>query len=282
MNRVAPSIPSFGATDRRDAWWLYPLLVASGLGFFVIYATYAGFSNAHYTWGPYLSPFYSPLLPVPSWLPGWVTPAMLILVWPAGFRATCYYYRKAYYRSFFFHPPACAVGEGRTHGTYTGERAFPLVLQNLHRFFLYVAILFIFLLGYDAWLGFNFPVNPDGSVALNYHQLSHAEAAAAGIKTKFGVGIGTFIMILNVVLLSGYTFGCHSLRHLVGGKHDCFSCHVAGGPKPPASFKAWKAVTFLNQRHELFAWLSLFSVLLTDFYIRMVSMGYWPERYILF
>jgi hypothetical protein len=280
MNRIAPHIASLGATDRRDAWWLYPLMVASGLGFFVVYATYAGFSNAHFSWGPYLSPFYSPLLPVPAWLQNiapWFTPAMLILIWPAGFRATCYYYRKAYYRSFFFHPPACAVGEGRPHGTYTGERAFPFVLQNLHRFFLYVAILFIFLLGYDAWLGLNYPYAADGSLVTNYHTMTAAQVKEQGVTTRFGLGLGSLVMILNVVLLSGYTFGCHSLRHLVGGKHDCFSCHVAGGPTPPASFKAWKLVTYLNQRHELFAWLSLFSVLLTDFYIRMVSMGVWTD-----
>ncbi|MEB3197598.1 MAG: succinate dehydrogenase [Candidatus Sericytochromatia bacterium] len=285
MNLLASTVARFGATDRRDAWWLYPLMVASGLGFFVVYATYAGFSNAHFSWGSYLSPFYSPLLPVPDWIKQvapWFTPAMLILIWPAGFRATCYYYRKAYYRSFFFHPPACAVGEGRPHGTYTGERAFPWILQNVHRFFLYVAILFIGLLGYDALLGFVYPVNPDGSLLVNYHQLSHAEFAASGAKLKFGVGVGTLVLVLNVVLLSGYTFGCHSLRHLVGGKHDCFSCHVNGGPNPPASFKAWKAVSFLNQRHEMFAWLSLFSVLFTDFYIRMVSMGFWKDFYILF
>ena len=50
----------FGETQRRDAWWLQPLVVFTILGGFVVYATWAAFQNAHYTYGPYLSPFYSP------------------------------------------------------------------------------------------------------------------------------------------------------------------------------------------------------------------------------
>jgi hypothetical protein len=76
-----------------------------------------------------------------------------------------------------------------------------------------------------------------------------------------------------VVLLSGYTFGCHSLRHLIGGKKDCFSCTVGGGPNPPVSYKAWLKVTWLNARHQEFAWFSLFSVAFTDMYIRYISMS---------
>ena len=53
------------------------------------------------------------------------------------FRLTCYYYRKAYYRSFWLSPPACAVPDG--HKKYTGETRFPLIFQNLHRYFFYAA-----------------------------------------------------------------------------------------------------------------------------------------------
>src|ERR1700716_1962223 len=114
----------FGSTMRRDAWWveLIPAIVL--LGGFGIYATLRAFEGAHYEWGPYLSPFYSPLIdPHHHWLPQWFSPALLILIWPLGLRATCYYYRKAYYRAFFLDPPACAVSESK--GNYKGETAFP-------------------------------------------------------------------------------------------------------------------------------------------------------------
>lgn len=235
---------SFGATFRRDAWWKELIPVILVLGAFGIYTTFRAFENAHYEWGPYLSPLYSPLIdPQHFWLPAWFSPAFLILGAPAGFRATCYYYRKAYYRAFFMNPPACAV-TGRSAGRYTGEKKFPFILQNLHRYFLYLAILFIVFLWYDAIRGFFFS---DG----------------------FHIGIGSLVMLINVVLLSSYTFSCHSLRHLIGGKLDCFSCEVAG----PSRYKMWRGISFLNERHMLFAWLSLFSVLLTDIYITLVARG---------
>ena len=102
----------FGGTMRRDAWWLELLPVIVLLGAFGIYATLRAFEGTYYEWGPYLSPFYSPLIdPHHRWWP--FSPALLILIWPLGFRVTCYYYRKAYYRAFFLDPPACAVSEGR-------------------------------------------------------------------------------------------------------------------------------------------------------------------------
>jgi len=192
---------SFGATMRRDAWWIQPVLTAIVLGSFGLYATWAAWVGNHYEWGPYLSPFYSPLIQT-TWWP--LSPAFLILIFPLGFRATCYYYRKAYYRAFFLDPVACAVGEPR-HG-YKGETKFPFILQNMHRFFMYAAVIFIFILGYDVWLALRWPVN--GVLADG--------AMAAGPK-EFGVGIGTLVMALNVILLASYTFGCHSIRHLIGG-----------------------------------------------------------------
>ena len=117
----------FLATERKDAWWVPQLLTFLGFSAFIVYATWAAFQNAHY-WLPntgYLSPFYSPELfgdsphawfgPKPAWWPGWApfSPAFLILWAPGGFRFTCYYYRGAYYKSFWADPPACAVGEPR-------------------------------------------------------------------------------------------------------------------------------------------------------------------------
>src|SRR3954454_7019706 len=150
----------FGETARRDVWWLQPIVVFLGLSTFVVYATWAAFQGDHYTFGPYLSPFYSPEIfgssphsvfgPRPAAWPGWLpfSPALIILPFPAFFRFTCYYYRGAYYKAFWSDPPSCAVGEWRD--SYLGEKSFPLILQNIHRYFLYFAILFLFFLGYDA------------------------------------------------------------------------------------------------------------------------------------
>ena len=243
-SRSSIGFKGFGATVRRDAWWLELIPVVLVLGGFSVYATWRAFEGAHYEWGPYLSPFYSPLFK-PSWWP--LSPALLILWAPLGFRATCYYYRKAYYRSFFLDPPACAVGESRAH-RYSGETRFPFILQNLHRYFLYVAIIFLFILWYDAIVSFWFD-SPTGK--------------------HFGIGVGSLVLLANIVLLSSYTLSCHSLRHIVGGNVDCFSCAVAGGPR----HTAWRGASFLNEHHMLFAWLSLSSVGLADLYIRLVASG---------
>jgi hypothetical protein len=231
----------FGATLRRDAWWVEILPVIVVLGGFGVYATLRAFEGRFYEWGPYLSPFYSPLIDAQHhW---WkLSPALLILAGPLGFRATCYYYRKAYYRAFFLDPPACAVGEARH--SYRGETAFPFILQNVHRYFLYLAIIFLGFLWKDAIQAFFF----DG---------------------KFGIGVGTLVLLVNICLLTTYTLSCHSLRHLAGGKLDCFSCATFGKPR----YKAWRGITALNERHMLFAWLSLFSVGLADLYVRLVSSG---------
>ena len=81
--------------------------------------------------------------------------------------------------------------------------------------------------------------------------------------------MGSLVLLANIILLTGYTLSCHSLRHIVGGKVDCFSCVAFGGPR----HKAWKGLSFLNDHHMLFAWLSLFSVGLTDLYVRLVANG---------
>jgi hypothetical protein len=232
----------FGATTRRDAWWLELLPVIILLGGFGAYATARAFEGKFYEWGPYLSPFYSPLIdPHHGWWP--FSPAILILAFPLGFRVTCYYYRKAYYRAFFLDPPACAVGESGKR-RYMGETKFPFILQNLHRYFLYGGIIFLIFLWRDAFRAFFF----DG---------------------RFGIGVGTLVLLLNVILLTVYALSCHSLRHIVGGKLDCFSCSTFGRPR----HTAWRGLTILNERHMLYAWISLITVGLTDLYVRLVASG---------
>ena len=120
----------------------------------------------------------------------------LVLGIPLGFRATCYYYRRAYYRSFFWSPPACAVPDARPR--YRGETIFPFLIQNIHRYFFYLAVLLVVFLWWDALLSFRFP-------------------------NGFGIGLGTLILVANVAMLSLYTFSCHSCRHLCGGYLDSFA-----------------------------------------------------------
>lgn len=244
----------FGETSRKDTWWVQPLIVFAILGSFLVYANWAAFQNEHYRWGPYLSPFYSPELlgspeawfgEKPLWWPAALpfSAALLILWAPAGFRVTCYYYRGAYYKAFWADPPNCAVGEPRK--AYRGENSFPLIVQNIHRYFLYFALLFLLLLAHDAWKAMWWP---DG----------------------FGIGVGTIVLTVNVVLLGGYTLGCHSLRHLVGGRVDCVSSQgVRHG--------AYRCSSALNARHMLWAWMSLFWVAFSDIYVRLVSMGVWSD-----
>lgn len=229
-----------GARGRRTApWWLLPATVVVVLGGFSIYAfwtaVFGGFSEA----GPYLSPFFSPVI----WRGGPLSSAIWVLPVPLAFRATCYYYRKAYYRSFFWDPPACAIGELR-HREYRGETRFPMVLNNLHRFAMYLATLVLAFLWIDVLAAFRY-------------------------QSHWYVGLGTVLMLVNVVLLSGYSFSCHSLRHLVGGGLDCYTGSRAGSLR----FRLWRAVTTLNERHPMYAWLSLFSVLAVDIYIRLMQHG---------
>jgi hypothetical protein len=256
---------AFGETSRRDAWWVTPLATFLGLSAFIVYATWAAFQGTHYTHGPYLSPFYSPEIfgdsphswfgPRPGWWPGWLpfSPALLILWAPGGFRFTCYYYRGAYYKAFWGDPPSCTVGEPRK--SYRGENSFPLIIQNIHRYFLYFALFFLIFLVWDVWKALWFTDPATGA-------------------TSFGIGVGTLVLAVNVCLLGGYTLGCHSLRHLVGGARD----KLAGRP---VQLAAYRCAGCFNQRHMRWAWASLFSVMFSDLYVRLCSMGIWTDWRIL-
>ena len=280
MSRSDITLPQkrrFGKTSRTDRWWLVPLLVFLGLGAFIVYSTWAAFQGVNYYYGAlpgqggahYLSPFYSPLLygtagehpwigvlpesGYPSWWPAFIpfSAAFLILWAPGGFRFTCYYYRGAYYKSFWADPLTCGVGEPRS--CYRGEHSLPLILQNVHRYFLYLALIFIGILAWDAWEAMWF-----------------TEGTGDAAYRAWGIGVGTLVLCANVVFLGGYTFGCHSLRHLVGGRLDILSRHKVRQ-------KSWECVTCLNKRHMLWAWMSLFWVGFTDFYIRMCASGHWTD-----
>jgi hypothetical protein len=256
---------SFGETARRDAWWLQPLAVLLGLSAFIVYSTWAAFQGVHYTHDPYLSPFYSPEIfgdsphawfgPKPGWWPLWLpfSPALLILWAPGGFRLTCYYYRGAYYKAFWADPPSCTVGEPRKG--YRGERSFPLILQNVHRYFLHLALVFLVILSWDVWKAMWFADPATGA-------------------ERFGIGVGTLVLAVNVVLLGGYTLGCHSLRHLVAGRRNVLT-------SSPVRFGAYRCIGCFNRRHMKWAWASLFWVGFSDLYVRLCSMGIWTDWRIL-
>jgi hypothetical protein len=266
---VAPSAPAPPAADRAaipertlrsDRYWVSPLISFSILSAFVVYATWAAFVNGDYYYKPYLSPFYSPCLanicggnahhvihgakgvPKLSWVGPWwaISPAIIILIVPLGFRLTCYYYRRAYYRSFWLSPPACAVPD--RHKSYSGETRFPLILNNVHRYFFYLATILNVILTYDAVF------------------------ALVSRHTHGVFGVGNVVLIINAVLLWAYSLSCHSCRHIIGGRLKHFSKH-------PVRFWAWGVVSKLNQKHMQIAWASLVWVAVADLYVRLAASG---------
>jgi hypothetical protein len=240
-------------TLRTDRWWFPPMLTVVGLVAWLTYATVRVFMQKWYFVDAYdyLTPFYSPCISegcVPEaahfgrFLPDvwWLPYAALTLPFLLAFRLTCYYYRKAYYRAFWMSPPACAVSE--PHAKYTGEIGFPLILQNIHRYFFYAAVVISLINTYDAIIAFH---SPEG----------------------FGFGLGNVILVVNVILLWAYTASCHSCRHITGGRLKHFSAH-------PIRYRMWTYVSKLNTRHMELAWITLGTLALTDFYIMAVSAGW--------
>jgi hypothetical protein len=243
-------------TLRTDRWWFAPLLTVTLLSIWLIYATVRAFMQKWY-WVDeyhYLTPFYSPCVSkacVPEaaefgrFLPGWriIPYASLTLPFLLLFRLTCYYYRKAYYRSFWASPPACAVPDG--HKSYSGETRFPLIFQNAHRYAFYAAVLISLINTWDAVKAFH---SPQG----------------------FGFGLGNVILVVNVVMLWAYTASCHSCRHIVGGRLKHFSKH-------PVRYKAWMFVSKLNAKHMQLAWITLATLMITDAYIMAVSADWFND-----
>jgi hypothetical protein len=239
-------------TLRTDRWRNKPTLVAALLTLWVAYATTHVFiGNWYYVAAyHYLTPFYSPCISgecVPgsatlgTWfgsLPPIIPFAVISLPFVLGFRLSCYYYRGAYYRAFWQAPTACAVRE--PHAKYTGESRFPLIMQNLHRYFFFAVILISLLNTYDAIDAFH---GKDGGI---------------------GFGLGTLIMVINVVFLWGYSLSCHSCRHIVGGRLKHFSKH-------PVRYWFWTKVSWLNKRHMQLAWTTLGTLALTDLYIWLLA-----------
>jgi hypothetical protein len=239
----------FGTTLRVDRWSLRPLAVALGVLAFVAYATLSavlltpGVLGVDYRAEGYHSPFFSIGIGE-AFLPAWFSPAILVLWIQVVFRATCYYFRGAYYKAFFADPPACAVGEPTIHRRYSMENRFPFILQNLHRITLYLAFIPMTVL----WLDLVLATWHDGAPRL---------------------GIGVLLLGADALLVSLYVFSCHSFRHLVGGGLDCYSCSA----NTQRRHGAWAFVSRLNRNHGVWFWASLASIVVADLYIRALALG---------
>ncbi|MGC8487782.1 MAG: hypothetical protein ACP5QO_06120 [Clostridia bacterium] len=225
----------------QTGWWWEPTLVAVAFGLFALYSLWEVFFQVHGRYHNYLSPYFSPELA--SWLRIPIFPALWVAWVPLLFRATCYYYRREYYRALFWSPPACAVPDARA--LYKGETRPPMVWTYFHRFFFYLAAVVVVFLWIDAVRGFNF-------------------------EGHFGVGLGSLILLVDAAVLSLYTFSCHAFRHMVGGNLNCYACRSG---KPRARYRLWRVVSRLNQNHGLYAWISMFWVWGTAVYVRLLILG---------
>lgn len=238
-------------TLRTDRWWVPTVLTNLGLAAFVIYATVRAFWGSAYWVADYhyLTPFYSPCvskgcIPEAShfgqYLPDvwWLPYAAFSLPFLLLFRLTCYYYRKAYYRSVWQSPRDALWPNPIRHtpGDQAAARhAEPAPLLLLHR---------------------------------RHHLADQHLRRDPGLPlpTGFGFGLGNVILVVNVILLWTYTVSCHSCRHVTGGRLKHFSKH-------PVRYWMWTQVSKLNTRHMLFAWITLGTLVLTDFYVMLVASG---------
>jgi hypothetical protein len=230
--------PDKRATER--GWWWEPAFTVVAFSAFVLYSLWEVFTHHVGRYQNYVSPYFSPN--IAGWLNIHWLPAVFVAWIPLFFRASCYYYRREYYRAFFRDPVACAVRERPRR--YAGETRPPLAWNYLHRFFLYLSIGVVLFLWVDAVEAFDF----------------HG---------RFGIGLGSLILLIDAVLLSLYTFSCHAFRHLVGGSLDCFSCQGRARRR----YGLWRRVSELNRRHGLWAWVSMFWVWGTDLYVRLLITG---------
>ena len=156
------------------------------------------------------------------------------------FRLTCYYYRGAYYRSVWQSPPACAVAE--PHARYTGETRFPLIIQNTHRYFFYIGGIISVINTYDAIMAFQSTTRPAASDSVWATSSSSSTSCCCGCTRCRATPAGTS----------------------TGGRLKHFSKH-------PVRYWMWTQVSRLNTRHKLYAWITLGTLMLTDFYIMLVA-----------
>ena len=236
------------ANDRNDSWRVMPFLQGAFLIFFGFYAFWAvalDYTHAFVDVGSvhFVSPFFNPDIEV-SWWPEGLSPGLLLIWAPLGFRATCYYARKVYYRSFFWDPPGCAIAEAKAQeGEYRGENKAPYILNNIHRYFFLIAFVLAII-----------------------HAAEFIRLVFTGGFSSGSAAIATIILGIDALFLALYVLSCHSCKHIVGGSLN----RTRGSPLRRFRFKSWKFVKKLNVNHGAYFWLSLTTILLADMYIRFI------------
>ena len=173
------------------------------------------------------------------------SPTVLVLPFVGLFRLTCYAYRKDYHRHIFKHPVACATNareDGTTRG-YSGETGF-FRIENLHRYFMYFSVLILPFFFYDFY------------IAVSY----------SGV---FNMTLGSLLLLANAIVVTVWVFSCHAVRHLTGGRVDCYGCELAGKSRN----RFFRFQSYFNAHHEALAWASLILFISVDLYLRALSAG---------
>jgi hypothetical protein len=251
-----PVINGLGRTDRRDGWLGQPFVMAIALVALMVYTGWRLLvmdGDIHYDDHRVTSPIFSPDVLHLSGLtgyPGWLNSAILILWLPFGFRGTCYYMRRVYYRSFFASPVACWVDEPDINKKigYAGERRL-FIFNNLHRYFLYAAIAILLFKWWDV-----------------IHSLH--------IGHGFILDVGSIVLATESFLLTMYVTSCHAFRHLVGGALDRWN---GGLSSLRGRLFALVSSPRLNQSHGFWFWTSLGFVFVGDLFVMAVANGTIPE-----
>ena len=262
-----PVLPRrFGATMRRDAWWVQPAIVFLMLSAFIVYATWAAFQGEHYAYGPYLSPFYSPELfgssphawfgPKPGWWPAWLpfSPALLILPFPGLFRAHLLLLPRRLLqgvlgRSARLHRRRAAEAlPGR--GVVPADPAEHPPLLPLRR------------AGLPGGAGCTTCGRRSGSPIRPPAGPRSASASARWCSRP--------------------TSCCSAGTRWAATRCATWSAATStGSPGRPVRRLAYDCSSCLNRAHMRWAWCSLFSVAFADLYVRLCSMGIWTDWRIL-
>lgn len=246
----------WNTTDRRDAWWQEPLWMGVALTAALLYTAvrvlFFGESitlDGHRVTSPLFSPNVIHIFDLST--ASWVNSAMLLLWLPFGFRGTCYYTRRVYFRTFFAQPSGCAVGAKNM--AYLGERRGIFWLNNIHR---YMLILVVFIL---LW---------------KYYDVFHSLHSTDG----WGMSVGSIVLATEAFLLTMYVTSCHAFRHMVGGNLDRFFEKTGTGDVVRSIRKAvWSFSSRHNPHHGMWFWLSLAMVFLGDAYVWSLAANGWTD-----
>ncbi|RJU88768.1 MAG: hypothetical protein DWC07_07225 [Candidatus Poseidoniales archaeon] len=263
-----PVINGLGRTNRIDKWWTQPLTMGTGLTAALVYTfwrlfiygteTSAGASLISYELegSKVMSPIFSPnvlewdLFGLSTWdHPEWVNAAILVLWIPFGFRGTCYYMRRVYYRTFFASPVACWVDEPDINKKlgYKGEKRL-FIFNNLHRYFLYAAMIILVIKWWDV------------THTMHFHSADYE---------GYGMSLGTFVMGIEAFLLTMYVTSCHALRHLAGGMLDRWTTGISR-----IRGQLFGKISVFNRSHGFWFWTSLVFVFLGDLWVLAVAEGH--------